>query len=125
MHLHPEKCFGESTKIWLAQQNFLFKYGSIEVLFEITKNIDFIFIFQFPEQKFASLGKKWNYKIKLQIYCRIFKKKLIQVKLMKFCLNFVKLLIFLSLRSKTVFLLQLKILLKITKMYLTKHVLLF
>ena len=28
---HPEKCFITSTKIWLAQQKFSFKYGSMEM----------------------------------------------------------------------------------------------
>ena len=35
--IHPEKCFVESTEIWLAPQKFLFKYGSTEILFELTK----------------------------------------------------------------------------------------
>ena len=34
-HLHPEKCFVEETKIWLAQQSFSFKYGPMEILFEL------------------------------------------------------------------------------------------
>ena len=38
-HLHPEKCFVEETKIWLAQQSFSFKYGPMEILFELTKKI--------------------------------------------------------------------------------------
>ena len=35
--LHPEKRFVASTKIWLTQQNFSFKYGSVEILFKLTK----------------------------------------------------------------------------------------
>ena len=34
---HPEKCFVETTKIWLAQQCFSFKYGPMEILLELTK----------------------------------------------------------------------------------------
>ena len=45
--LHPEKCFVESTKIWLTQQNFSFKYGSIEILFELIERILLISFFQF------------------------------------------------------------------------------
>ena len=37
--MQPEKCFFESSKIWLAQQKFLFKYASMEILFEVTKKI--------------------------------------------------------------------------------------
>ena len=43
--LHPEKCFVESTKIWLVQQSFLFKYGSMEILFKLTTKILLIFFF--------------------------------------------------------------------------------
>ena len=35
--LHPEKCFVESTKIWLAQQSFSFKYGPMENFVDSTK----------------------------------------------------------------------------------------
>ena len=40
---HPEKCFVESTKIWLAQQKFSFNYGLMEILFELSKKILLIF----------------------------------------------------------------------------------
>ena len=42
---HPEKCLVETTKIWLTQQKFSFKYESIEILFELTKEI---LLFFFP-----------------------------------------------------------------------------
>ena len=41
--VHPEKCFVESTKIWLPQHNFSFKYGSVKILFELTKKKLLIF----------------------------------------------------------------------------------
>ena len=46
-NLHPEKSFVESTKIWLAQQNFSFKYGSMEILFELIKKI-LLIVFAIP-----------------------------------------------------------------------------
>ena len=57
---HPEKCFIESTKIWLAQQIFSFKYESMEILFEITKEILLIFFFflQFQQKTFCIDSKK-------------------------------------------------------------------
>ena len=88
--LHTEKCFVESTKIWLAQRNFSFKYGSMEILMESTKIIllIFFFFFQFQQKNFASSAKQWTCKLKLQNYCRIKKKiLLVTVKLKKFCLN--------------------------------------
>ena len=42
-NLHPEKSFVESTKIWLAQQNFSFKCESMEILFKLTKTNIFHF----------------------------------------------------------------------------------
>ena len=63
--IHPEKLFDESTKIWLAQPNFSFKYGSIKILFELTKQKLLIFL-QFQKKKIASLAKKEKKK-KLQI----------------------------------------------------------
>ena len=67
---HPEKCFVESTKIWFAEQNFSFKYGSIEILFELTKEI--LIYFAVPTTTKKNLHrqqKKWNCKLKLQNYC--------------------------------------------------------
>ena len=82
---HPEKCFSESTKIWLAQRNFLFKYWPMEILFELTKKYFFSILIN---QKIHRLKKKSNCKLKLHNYCgnkeKIF---LIQVKLTKFCKN--------------------------------------
>ena len=84
--MHPEKCFVESTKIWFAQQSFSFKYGPMEILFELTKKILLIFFFQFLQKKIVSSAKKWICKLKLQNYCRIKEKViLIQIKLKKFC----------------------------------------
>ena len=54
---HPEKSFAESTKTWLAQQNFSFKYGSMEFLFELTKRI-FLIFFAIPTKKFCIDSKK-------------------------------------------------------------------
>ena len=54
---HPEKCFVESTKIWLAQPSFSFKYGPMEILFESTKKILLIF-FAIPTKKFCIDSKK-------------------------------------------------------------------
>ena len=69
--MHPEKCFVESTKIWFAQQSFSFKYGPMEILFELTKKILLIFFFQFQQKNFASSAKKWNCNLKLQNYSGI------------------------------------------------------
>ena len=55
--IHTEKCFVETTKIWLAQRSFLFKYGSMEILFELTKKILLIF-FAIPIKKFCIDSKK-------------------------------------------------------------------
>ena len=66
--LHSEKCFVESTKIWLAQHNFSFEYGSVEILFKLTKNIVFIYIT--PTKKFSIVRKKRSCKLKLQKYFR-------------------------------------------------------
>ena len=54
---HPEKCFLESSKIWLVQQNISFKYGSMEFLFELTKRILFNF-FALPTKIFCIDSKK-------------------------------------------------------------------
>ena len=54
--IHPEKCFVESTKIWLAQQSFSFKYEPMKILFELTKKILLIF-FAIPIKKFC-IGSK-------------------------------------------------------------------
>ena len=114
---HPEKCFVESTKIWLAQQNFLIKYGSMEILFELTKEILLIFFCNFNKNNLNRQQKTWNCKLKLENYCRIKRMiLLIQIKMLT---------IFFSPRNKIVFLLQLKHFLTTTKMYSTKHVLLF
>ena len=43
LDLYLEKCFVESKKIWLAQESFSFKYGPIEILFELTTKILLIF----------------------------------------------------------------------------------
>ena len=68
---HPEKYFVESTKIWLAQQSFSFKYGSMEILFELTTQILLNF-FEIPtKKKFASSAKQWICKLKLQNSCKI------------------------------------------------------
>ena len=53
---HP-KCIVESTKIWLAQQSFLFKHGPMEILFELTKKLVLIF-FAIPTKKFCTGSKK-------------------------------------------------------------------
>ena len=59
--IHADKCFVESTKIWLTQQSFSIKYESMEILFELTpKNIVDFFFFQFYQKHFESLTKKWN-----------------------------------------------------------------
>ena len=55
--VHPEKCFVESTKIWLAQQSFLFKHGPMEILFELAKKILLTF-FEIPTKKFCIDRKK-------------------------------------------------------------------
>ena len=55
--MHPEKCFVESIKVYLAQQSFSFKYGSIETLFELTTEILMIFL-QFQQKNFASSAQK-------------------------------------------------------------------
>ena len=55
--LHSEKRFVESTKIWLAQQNFSFKYGPMESLFELSKKVLLIF-FANPTKKFCIDSKK-------------------------------------------------------------------
>ena len=41
--LHLEKYFVESTKFWFVQQSISFKYGSMEILFELTTKILLIF----------------------------------------------------------------------------------
>ena len=93
LYVHPEKYFVESTKIWLNQQSFSFKYGSMEILFELTKRIYCWFSLQFQQKKISSPTKKWNCRLKLQNYCRIKEKiLLIEIKCNKFCWNFVKLL---------------------------------
>ena len=56
--LQTEKCFVESTKIWLTQHNFSFKYGSMEILLELTKKILLIFFFAIPTKKFCIVSKK-------------------------------------------------------------------
>ena len=65
--MHQEKCFVETTKVWLAQQNFSFKYGSLEILFELIKEIllIFFFFFQFQQKKISSTAKKVEFRIKL------------------------------------------------------------
>ena len=72
-NIRPEKCFVESTKIWLAQKKFSFKYGIMEILFELTKYM--LFIFFFNSNKIVlhcqQKKKKWNYKLKLQNHCRV------------------------------------------------------
>ena len=55
---HPEKYFVESTKIWLAQQSFSFKYGSMEILFELTP----IFL-QFKQNYFVSTAKNMELQV--------------------------------------------------------------
>ena len=62
--LHPEKYFVESTKIWLAQQCFSFKYGSMEILFELTTKILLLF-FTIPTKKFCIFCKKMELQIKI------------------------------------------------------------
>ena len=61
--LHSEKCFVESTKIWLAQHNFSFEYGSVEILFKLTKNIVFIYIT--PTKKYCIVSKKVEFQFKI------------------------------------------------------------
>ena len=56
--LYPKKSFVESTKIWLAQQNFSLKYGSMEILFELTKKILLIFFFAISTKIFWIDSKK-------------------------------------------------------------------
>ena len=59
LKIHPEKCFVESTKIWLAQKNFSFKYESMKILFElIKKNIVDFFFFSIPTKKFCIVSKQ-------------------------------------------------------------------
>ena len=57
--VHLEKCFVESTKIWFSQQSFSFKYGSMEILFELTKKniVDFFFFF-FNSNKISLHGQQ-------------------------------------------------------------------
>ena len=56
VRLHSEKYFVESTKIWLVQLYFSFRYGSMEILFELTKNIVDFFL-QFQQKNFPSISK--------------------------------------------------------------------
>ena len=72
---HLEKCFVESIKIWLAQQDFSFKFESMEILFKLTKKT--MLFFAIPTKKIASSAKKWNCKLKLQNYCSITEKILL------------------------------------------------
>ena len=60
----PKKCFVESTKIWLAQQCCSFKYGSMEILFELTKKM-FLDVFAIPRKKICIVGKKMELKIQI------------------------------------------------------------
>ena len=62
--MHQEKSFVELTKIWLAQQKFSFKNGTMEILFELIKKILLIFI-AIPTTtttKMLRQQKKWNSK---------------------------------------------------------------
>ena len=61
---HPEKCFVELTKIWLAQQKFSLKYGSMEILFELAKKI-LLILFAIPTKKFCIVSKKMDLQIKI------------------------------------------------------------
>ena len=56
--------FVESTKIWLVQKFFLFKYGSMEILFELTNQILLIF-FAIPTKFFCIVKKKMELQIKI------------------------------------------------------------
>ena len=60
--MHPEKCFVESTKIWLAQQNFSFKCGPMEILFELSKEILLIL---FAIKKKCIVSKKMDLQIEI------------------------------------------------------------
>ena len=83
--MHPENHFVKSTKNWFSHQCFLFKYESMEILFELTTKILLIFL-QFQPKKFASSAKQKNCILKLLNYCRIKEMIfLIIVKLKKFC----------------------------------------
>ena len=62
--LHPEKCFVESTKIWLAKQNFSFKYGPMVILFELTKKLLLTF-FAIATKEFCIVCKKMELQIKI------------------------------------------------------------
>ena len=64
-YIHPEKCFVESTKIWLAEQSFSFKYESIEILFELTTEILLIFFFFNSNKKFSIVSKRMEMQIKI------------------------------------------------------------
>ena len=54
---HPEKCFVESKKIWLAKKTFSFKYGTMEILIELTQKILLIF-YAIPTKTFCIDSKK-------------------------------------------------------------------
>ena len=62
--MHPEKCLVESTKIWLAQQNFSFKCGPMEILFELTKITLLIFFGHSNKKVLHRQQKTWNCKLK-------------------------------------------------------------
>ena len=58
-NVHKEKRFVQSTKICLVQQNFSFKHGSEETLYELSKKytVD-MFFFKIPARKFCIVSKK-------------------------------------------------------------------
>ena len=62
--LDLEKSLVESTKIWLAQQNFSFKYGSVEILFKLTKTT-LLIIFAVPTKFVYIVSKKMELQIKI------------------------------------------------------------
>ena len=57
--IHPENFFVKSTKIWFAQQNFSFNYGSMKILFEL------IIIISIPTKIFYIVSKKIEMQIKI------------------------------------------------------------
>ena len=56
--IHREKSFVESTQICLVQQNFSFKYGSMEILLQLAKKTLFTFFAIQKENKNCIVSKK-------------------------------------------------------------------
>ena len=60
LSVHAEKCFVESTKIWLAQQIFRLSMSQWKFCFNYCNS---------KKKKIALSAKKLNCKLKIQIYC--------------------------------------------------------